>query len=150
MRLVIQRVLYSKLSINGNLHAVIEKGLLVFIGIEANDSEEDINWLSGKLCQMRLFSDDDGKMNLDINQVNGELLLVSQFTLHASTKKGNRPSFINAAKPDQAIVIYEKFINATEAQLGRPCKTGVFGADMQIELLNDGPVTIFLDSKNRN
>ena len=149
MRLVIQRVTKASLQINNKIHSSISAGLLVLIGIEEQDGEEDVDYLSTKLCGMRIFSDADGKMNLDIQQIQGELMVVSQFTLHASTKKGNRPSFIRAARPESAIPLYEKFISHCELLLGKPCKSGVFGADMQIELVNDGPVTIILDSKNR-
>lgn len=149
MRLVIQRVKKSSVVIEEKTHSQINLGLLVFIGIEENDNEEDIGFLVSKLCQLRIFSDDEGKMNLDIKQMNGEILLVSQFTLHASTKKGNRPSFVKSAKPDVAIPLYEKFISETERILERKIKTGIFGADMKIELINDGPVTILMDSRNR-
>ena len=149
MRLVIQRVKQAAVSIGGQLHAGIQQGFLVLLGIENEDQEEDMHYLCAKLCGIRVFSDAEGKMNLDIKQVDGDLLIVSQFTLHASTKKGNRPSFIKAARPEQAIDLYEKFISETGRLLGKPCKTGVFGADMQVELINDGPVTILMDSKNR-
>jgi len=149
MRLVIQRVKYSKLFINNELRSQIDNGLVVLIGIEEADLHEDVLWCASKLCQMRIFSDIEGKMNLDIKQVNGEILLISQFTLHASTKKGNRPSYLKAARPDFAIHLYEAFINETGLLVGKPCKTGVFGANMQVELLNDGPVTITIDSKNK-
>lgn len=149
MRLVLQRVKKAGVSINNTPHASINEGFLILVGIENEDTNEDIDWLCSKVCSMRVFADSEGKLNLDIKQTNGEILIVSQFTLHASTKKGNRPSFIKAARPEVAIPIYEKFISATEKLLGKPCKTGQFGADMQIELINDGPVTIILDSKNK-
>ena len=149
MRIVIQRVAQSSVTINKQLHTAIGAGLLVLLGIEEEDSEEDINYLVQKLCNMRIFSDEEGKMNLDVKQINGEIVVVSQFTLHASSKKGNRPSFIKAARPEKAIPLYEKFLNQTTLALGKPCKCGVFGADMQVALINDGPVTIILDSKNK-
>lgn len=149
MRLVVQRVSSSAVSINKQTVSAIGKGLLVLAGIESDDNEEDLVYLSAKLCSMRIFGDMDGKMNLDIKQAGGDLLVVSQFTLHASTKKGNRPSFIKAARPEQAIPLYEKFLQLCSAELGRPCLAGVFGADMQVSLVNDGPVTILMDSKNR-
>ncbi len=149
MRAVIQRVNKSALRINNALHAQIDKGLLVLIGIEEADTAEDVEWLSSKIVGLRIFSDEEGKMNLDLQQVNGELLVVSQFTLFASTKKGNRPSFIRSARPEQAIPLYEQFIERTQLLLNKKIETGVFGADMQIELENDGPVTIIIDSKNK-
>ena len=149
MRIVLQRVKKASVSINDQLHSSIGKGYMLLVGIETEDTTEDIEWLSSKICGMRIFSDEEGKMNLDIKQVSGEILIVSQFTLHASTKKGNRPSFIKAARPEIAIPLYEKFIAEIEKLMEKPCKTGQFGADMQIELINDGPVTIILDSKNK-
>ena len=149
MRLVLQRVKKASVLINNTLYSSINNGFLVLVGIEADDTYDDIEWLCSKVCNMRVFADAEGKLNLDIKQINGELLIVSQFTLHASTKKGNRPSFIKAARPEIAIPLYEKFISETEKQMGKLCKTGQFGADMQIELINDGPVTIILDSKNK-
>lgn len=149
MRLVLQRVQKAGVSINNTLHASISEGFLIFVGIENDDTNEDIEWLCAKICSMRVFADTEGKLNLDIKQTNGEILIISQFTLHASTKKGNRPSFIKAARPETAIPLYEKFISETERTLGKTCKTGQFGADMQVELINDGPVTIILDSKNK-
>lgn len=122
---------------------------MVLLGIENTDTLEDIEWLSGKISQMRIFNDEQGLMNLSLKDVNGSLLLVSQFTLHASTKKGNRPSFIQAARPEQAIPLYESMVRQLEKDLGQPISTGIFGADMQVELINDGPVTIIIDSKNR-
>lgn len=149
MRIVLKRVIKASVTIEGKVHSSIHNGFLLLVGIENEDTTEDIEWLAAKICSMRIFSDQDGKMNLDIKQINGEILIVSQFTLHASTKKGNRPSFIKAARPEVAIPIYEKFISEIEKSLEKPCKTGVFGADMQVELINDGPVTIILDSKNK-
>jgi D-tyrosyl-tRNA(Tyr) deacylase len=149
MRLIIQRVKSSQVLIDARCHASINAGLLVFVGIADDDTHEDVIWTCTKLCNMRIFSDAEGKMNLDVKQVGGEILIVSQFTLNASTKKGNRPSFLKSAQPEKAIPIYESFIRETELQLAKPCQSGVFGADMQITLVNDGPVTIFLDSKNK-
>lgn len=149
MRLVIQRVLNAGVKIEGLPHSTIARGLLVLLGIEEDDSTEDIFYLVQKLCSLRIFSDNEGKMNFDIKQMNGEILIVSQFTLYASTKKGNRPSFLKAARPEKAIPLYETFISETEKLSGKSCKSGVFGADMQVELINDGPVTLILDSKNR-
>ena len=145
MRAVIQRVSQAQLSIQGKVHSSIQQGLVVLLGIESEDQTEDITWLVNKIRQMRIFSDSEGKMNLSVEDLKGSLLIVSQFTLHASTKKGNRPSFIKAAKPDTAIPLYERFVQ--EASQFVPCATGVFGADMKIALVNDGPVTITLDSK---
>jgi D-tyrosyl-tRNA(Tyr) deacylase len=147
MRTVIQRVTEASVTINGQLHSTIAKGLLVLAGIEENDTENDIQWMCDKLCQMRIFNDAEGKMNLSVIDIAGELLIVSQFTLHASTKKGNRPSFMKAARPEHAIPLYEKFIENVNQRTGKPIKTGVFGADMKIQLINDGPVTIIVDSK---
>lgn len=127
----------------------IEKGLLVFLGIEDADTEEDIRWLSAKVVNLRIFNDDDGVMNRSVMDVNGDLLLVSQFTLHASTKKGNRPSYIRASKPDVAIPLYEKMLDQLQSDRGRPVAAGIFGADMKVSLLNDGPVTIIIDTKNK-
>lgn len=149
MRLVLQRVKKAAVSINNALYSSINEGFLILVGIENEDTNDDIDWLCAKVCGMRVFADNEGKLNLDIKQTNGEILIVSQFTLHASTKKGNRPSFIKAARPEIAIPLYKKFISETEKLLGKTCKTGQFGADMQIELINDGPVTILLDSKNK-
>ncbi|MES2678542.1 MAG: D-aminoacyl-tRNA deacylase [Bacteroidota bacterium] len=149
MRLVVQRVSKAKVMIGGDCYSAIGKGFLVLLGIETEDNTEDVAWLSAKLCGMRVFADEAGKMNLDLRQANADVLVVSQFTLHASTKKGNRPSFINAARPETAIPLYEAFIKNMGETLGKPCATGEFGADMQVELINDGPVTIILDSKNK-
>jgi D-aminoacyl-tRNA deacylase len=149
MRAVIQRVSRASVTINGQLHASIKDGLLVLLGIEDADTTEDIEWLSGKIVNLRIFDDAVGVMNESVLSKNGELLLVSQFTLHAATKKGNRPSYIKASKPEVAIPLYEKMISQLAADLGKPVQTGVFGADMKVELLNDGPVTIVIDTKNK-
>ena len=149
MRAVVQRVSEASVSINGKMRSQIGNGLLVLLGIEDVDDEEDIRWLSSKIVQLRIFNDTNGVMNLSVREIGGEILLVSQFTLHASTKKGNRPSYIRASKPEIAIPLYEKMIVTLEEQLGTPIQTGEFGADMKVMLLNDGPVTIFIDTKNR-
>ncbi len=146
---VIQRVSEASVSIDQQLKGAIKQGFLVLLGITHNDTQEDLEWLSKKIVGMRVFSDDEGKMNLDITAIQGDILLVSQFTLHASTKKGNRPSFIEAARPDVAIPLYEAMIVQLQKDLGKPIQTGTFGADMQVSLINDGPVTIIIDSKNR-
>jgi D-tyrosyl-tRNA(Tyr) deacylase len=147
MRAIIQRVQHAQVAVAGEVAGKIEKGLLVFVGFEATDTMEDISWMVAKISAMRIFNDADGKMNLSIEDIKGEILLVSQFTLHASTKKGNRPSFIHAAKPEIAIPLYKQTISTFEAWLERSIQTGEFGADMQVSLVNDGPVTISLDSK---
>ena len=149
MRALIQRVQSASVNIAGNIQSKINQGLLVFLGIEAADTAEDIEWLSGKITKMRLFADETGIMNLSVNDIKGELLLVSQFTLHASTKKGNRPSYIYAAKPDIAIPLYEKMIAQLNIDMNQKIQTGTFGANMKVALVNDGPVTILLDSKNK-
>ncbi len=149
MRVVVQRVTKASLKINGALYSEIGAGLLILLGIEVNDGVEDLEWLCSKISTLRIFSDAEGKMNLDVNQINGEIMLVSQFTLFASTKKGNRPSFLQSAKPEFAIPLYEQFIKKLSGTISKPIKTGEFGADMKIELINDGPVTIIIDSKNR-
>jgi len=149
MRVVIQRVSSASVTIDGKIKGSIEKGLLVLLGIEDADTNEDIEWLSGKITRLRIFGDETGAMNLSVADVNGEVLLISQFTLHANTKKGNRPSFLKAAKPPTAIPMYEQFIIQLEKNLKNPIQTGEFGADMKVNLLNDGPVTIVIDSKNR-
>lgn len=149
MRLVIQRVSEAQVSITGKTAGAIGKGLMVLCGICRTDSEDDVVWIAHKLLQMRIFSDDAGLMNLSVKDIQGEILMVSQFTLFASTKKGNRPSFIEAARPEQAIPLYEKFIALLNTELGKPIATGVFGADMQVQLINDGPVTIIIDSKSK-
>lgn len=149
MRAVVQRVREASVSINGKEKAVIGKGLLVLVGIEDADNAEDVEWLSGKIARLRIFADDQNLMNLSVQEAEGEILAVSQFTLHASTKKGNRPSFIRASKPETAIPLYEDLLNRLSADLGKPVKSGEFGADMQVSLLNDGPVTIIIDTKIR-
>ena len=149
MRAVIQRVSRASVTIEGKIKSAIEDGLLVLVGIEDTDTMEDIEWLSGKIVNLRIFNDDAGVMNVSVKDKGGDILLVSQFTLHASTKKGNRPSYIRASKPDIAIPLYEKMISRLEADLGKPIGTGGFGADMKVELLNDGPVTILIDTKNK-
>ena len=149
MRAVIQRVSTAAVNIDGNMKASIGKGLLVLLGIETADGEEDINWLSSKIVQLRIFDDARGVMNLSLKEVEGELMLISQFTLHAATKKGNRPSYIRAAKPELALPLYNKMIAQLEQHLGKPIATGVFQADMKVNLVNDGPVTIVIDSKSK-
>lgn len=149
MRIVIQRVKKASVSIENKIHSEINQGQLVLLGIEDADDFSDVEWLIGKIIKLRIFDDDQGVMNLAINQVEGEILLISQFTLHASTKKGARPSYIKAAHPDKAIPLYETFVQELQKQLHTEVKTGVFGAEMQVELINDGPVTIIIDSKNR-
>lgn len=149
MRIVVQRVTEASVLVDGRMSGKIDQGLLVLMGIEDADTDEDISWLSNKICNLRIFNDADGVMNLGIKEVNGDILLISQFTLHASTKKGNRPSYIKASKPDIAIPMYEKMIRQLETDLGKKIQTGVFGADMKVQLLNNGPVTIVIDSKNR-
>lgn len=149
MRAVIQRVTQASVTIEGKIHASIEDGLLVLLGIEDADTGEDIEWLSGKIVNLRIFNDNDGVMNISIKEIDGNILLISQFTLHASTKKGNRPSYIKASKPDIAIPLYEKMIQHLCRDMGKMIRTGIFGADMKVELLNDGPVTIVIDSKNK-
>ncbi len=149
MRAVIQRVSKASVTIDGKIEGQIESGLLVFLGIEDADNDEDIKWLSNKTANLRIFNDEEGVMNRSVIDVEGEILLISQFTLHASTKKGNRPSYIKASKPDIAIPLYNKMIQQLETDLAKKIKTGVFGADMKVELLNDGPVTIVIDTKNK-
>lgn len=149
MRVVLQRVSKASVQINHEINAVMQKGLLILLGIEAEDTQEDIDWLCNKIVKMRIFNDENEAMNLSLLDVGGDAIVVSQFTLHASTKKGNRPSFIKAAKPDIAVPLYEKFIKKLEESLGKPVGSGEFGADMKVELINDGPVTIIVDSKSR-
>jgi len=149
MRVVIQRVSDASVTIDGKIKSAIGFGLLVLLGIEDADTPEDVEWLSGKIVNLRIFNDANGIMNLSLKDTNGEVILVSQFTLHASTKKGNRPSYIKAAKPEIAIPLYEKLISQLRSDLGKDIQTGTFGADMKVHLLNDGPVTIIIDSKNR-
>ncbi|MGH1435927.1 MAG: D-aminoacyl-tRNA deacylase [Lewinella sp.] len=149
MRVLIQRVTEASVTIEGNVKSAIGPGLLVLLGIENEDAVEDIDWLCKKIIQLRIFSDEEGKMNLSVLDTQGQILVISQFTLHASTKKGNRPSYIKAARPEVAIPLYEQFIDRLSIALGQPVGTGEFGADMKVRLLNDGPVTIWIDSKNR-
>ena len=149
MRAVIQRVQSASVSIDGAVRSTIGLGFMVLLGIEEADQKEDIEWLSGKIARLRVFRDADGIMNLSLQDIGGEVLVISQFTLHASTKKGNRPSYIKAARPETAIPVYENFINQLEHESGCRVKSGVFGAYMQVSLCNDGPVTIMIDSKNR-
>ena len=150
MRVVLQRVSHASVTVSGKQTGKIGKGLLILLGVEDADTSEDINWLSRKVINLRIFNDDAGVMNRSVLEVDGELLVVSQFTLHASTKKGNRPSYIKASKPEIAIPMYEEFMKQLEQDLGKPVAAGIFGADMKVELLNDGPVTIFIDSKNKD
>ena len=149
MRAVIQRVSKASVTIDSKIHSQISKGLLVLLGIEDADTDEDIDWLSGKIINLRIFNDENGVMNISLKDIDADILVVSQFTLHASTKKGNRPSYIKASKPEFAIPVYEKFIQQLNNDTGKQVHTGVFGADMQVELCNDGPVTIVIDSKNK-
>jgi D-tyrosyl-tRNA(Tyr) deacylase len=149
MRAVIQRVSYASVSIDRQEKAHIENGLLILLGIEEADGKEDLEWLSGKISRLRIFRDHKGMMNLSLTEVEGEALVISQFTLHASTRKGNRPSYALAARPESAIPLYEQFISHLSHDIGREVKSGEFGAYMQVEMLNDGPVTIIIDSKNR-
>jgi D-aminoacyl-tRNA deacylase len=146
---VIQRVAEASVTIDGQIKGQIQRGFLVLLGVTHTDIQEDVEWLSKKIVSMRIFSDEGGRMNLDLSTINGNILLISQFTLHASTKKGNRPSFIEAARPEIAIPLYEKMIAQLEQNLGKSIQTGTFGADMKVALVNDGPVTIVLDSKNK-
>ena len=149
MKIVIQRVSSASVTIDSKIVADIQKGLLVLVGIEDADNQEDIDWLCQKIANLRIFGDENEVMNLSVKDIDGEIIVVSQFTLHALTKKGNRPSYIKASKPDVAIPIYEGFVQQLEKELGKKVQTGVFGADMQVSLLNDGPVTIIIDSKNK-
>ncbi len=149
MRVIIQKAEQAAVQIQGKTHASIGKGLLVFLGVEDADTEEDIPWLAGKISRLRVFDDSDGVMNLSVMDVKGEMLVISQFTLHASTKKGNRPSYIRAAKPDYAIPMYEKFIEALTRESQCRVVSGEFGAYMKVSLVNDGPVTISIDTKNK-
>jgi D-tyrosyl-tRNA(Tyr) deacylase len=149
MKAVIQRVSKASVTIDNKIHSQIKNGVLVLVGIEDADTAEDIEWLSGKIVNLRVFNDDDGVMNVSVKDINGDILAVSQFTLHASTKKGNRPSYIKASKPEFAIPMYEKFIQQLSNDLGKAVGTGIFGADMKVELLNDGPVTIIIDTQNK-
>lgn len=149
MRAVIQRVSEASVAIGGKTYAAIHSGLLVLLAVESSDASEDIEWLSGKIVRLRIFNDESGTMNCSVQEVGGEILVISQFTLFASTKKGNRPSYIRAAPPEIAVPIYESFIRKLTDDLGRPVQRGEFGADMKVALVNDGPVTIVIDTRNR-
>jgi D-tyrosyl-tRNA(Tyr) deacylase len=149
LKVVIQRVSHSSVTIDSKIVAEIQHGLLVLIGIEDADNQEDINWLTSKIANLRIFADQNDVMNLSVKEHNGDVIIVSQFTLHALTKKGNRPSYIKAARPEIAIPLYEKFIAQMELEMGKKVQTGQFGADMKVALVNDGPVTIIIDSKNK-
>jgi D-tyrosyl-tRNA(Tyr) deacylase len=149
MKVVIQRVSEASVRVDGKVTGEIRRGLLVLAGWEEADEQEDLQWMAGKIVNLRIFSDDAGLMNLSVKDIDGEILLVSQFTLHASTKKGNRPSFIKAARPEKAKSMYEDFIRELSVQSGKAIPTGIFGADMKVVLINDGPVTIIIDSKNK-
>ena len=150
MRLVLQRVTEASVKVDGLIVGAINNGLMILVGIEDEDTQEDIEWLAGKASNLRIFDDADGVMNLSVKEVHGDILLISQFTLHASTKKGNRPSYIHASKPLVAIPLYEAMIQQLEKEMGKPIQTGQFGADMKVSLINNGPVTIILDSKNKD
>ena len=150
MKVVIQRVSSASVTIETEIVANIQSGLLVLVGIEDGDSVEDINWLSQKIINLRIFGDENEVMNLSVKDIQGDIIIVSQFTLHASTKKGNRPSYIKASKPDIAIPLYEKFVQQMELELGKKIQTGKFGADMKVAMVNDGPVTLIIDSKNKS
>jgi D-tyrosyl-tRNA(Tyr) deacylase len=147
LKVVIQRVLEASVVVDEKIHSEIKQGLLVLVGFEHEDTPEDLQWTAKKIVDLRIFNDPNGLMNLSVQDINGDVLVVSQFTLHAATKKGNRPSFIKAARPEVAIPLYEQFIKIIDVLIGKKCKTGVFGADMKVSLINDGPVTIILDSK---
>ena len=149
MKTVIQRVSQSSVTINNEIVAQIQKGLLVLVGIEDADQQEDIVWLASKIANLRIFADENDIMNLSVKEINGDVIVVSQFTLHASTKKGNRPSYIKASKPNIAVPLYESFVQQMELELGKKVQTGRFGADMKVSLVNDGPVTIIMDTKNK-
>lgn len=149
MRAIIQRVSRASVTIDGKIHSQIGNGVLALLGIEDADTDEDIQWLSAKIVNLRIFNDENGVMNISVKETNGEILVVSQFTLHASTKKGNRPSYSKASKPEIAIPLYEKFLQQLSNELDKEVKAGIFGADMKVELLNDGPVTIMIDTKNK-
>lgn len=149
MRVLIQKVNRASVTIDGNIKSSINRGLLILVGIEDRDTDEDIKWLSGKIVNLRIFEDENGVMNKSVIDENGDIIIVSQFTLHAQTKKGNRPSYIKASKPDFAIPMYEKFVKQVKTDLGKEVGTGEFGADMKVELINDGPTTIWIDSQNR-
>ena len=150
MRLVLQRVTEASVKVDGLIVGAINIGLMILVGIEDADTQDDIEWLAGKASNLRIFDDADGVMNLSVKEVHGDILLISQFTLHASTKKGNRPSYIHASRPPVAIPLYEAMIQQLEKEMGKPIQTGQFGADMKVSLINNGPVTIILDSKNKD
>ena len=150
MKAVLQRVSKASVEINSNIVANINFGLLILIGIEDDDSQEDINWLSQKIINLRIFGDENEVMNLSVKDIQGDIIIVSQFTLHASTKKGNRPSYIKASKPEIAVPLYEKFVQQMELELGKKIQTGKFGADMKVALVNDGPVTLIIESTNKS
>ncbi|MFC4991256.1 D-aminoacyl-tRNA deacylase [Rubritalea tangerina] len=149
MRAVIQRVSSASVTVEGNIIGEISQGFLILLGVETDDTQEDIDWLTGKIARLRIFSDENGLMNRSITDINGAALVVSQFTLHANTKKGNRPSYIRAARPEQAQPMYQQFMLQLGDLIKQPCQSGQFGAEMQVALVNDGPVTILIDSKNR-
>ena len=149
MKVIIQRVSQASVTIESRIVAQIQEGLLILVGIEDLDNQEDIHWLTSKIINLRIFNDENNVMNLSVKDINGEMIVVSQFTLHASTKKGNRPSYIKASKPEIAIPLYESFVSQLESELGKKIQTGIFGADMKVSLVNDGPVTIVIDSKNK-
>ena len=149
MRVIVQRVSEARVTVGGAIAGQIGRGMLVLVGVEAGDTPADAEWLAAKIVALRIFPDDEGKMNRSLVEVAGEILVVSQFTLHASTKKGNRPSFVRAAPPEEAVPLYERFLTEIEQRLGRPVAEGVFAADMQVALVNDGPVTIVIDSRQR-
>jgi len=149
MKVVIQRVSEASVSIEGKLQGAIKIGLMILVGFENEDNKEDLEWMAGKISRLRIFPDNNNVMNLSVMEADGEILLISQFTLHASTKKGNRPSYIYAANPDIAIPLYNSFIKILEQETGKPIQTGIFGADMKVSLINDGPVTIIIDSRNK-
>lgn len=149
MKVVIQRVSSASVTIENQMNGQIQMGLLLLVGIETSDTDEDIDWLTKKIANLRIFQDEDNVMNKSVKEINGEILVISQFTLHASTKKGNRPSYIKAARPEVSIPLYEKFLQQMSMELQKPIQAGIFGADMKVSLVNDGPVTILMDSKNR-
>ena len=149
MKVIIQRVLQASVTIESRIVSQIQEGLVILVGIEDLDNQEDIHWLTSKIINLRIFNDEKDVMNLSVKDINGEIIVVSQFTLHASTKKGNRPSYIKASKPEIAIPLYESFVSQLESELGKKIQTGIFGADMKVSLVNDGPVTIVIDSKNK-
>jgi D-tyrosyl-tRNA(Tyr) deacylase len=150
MRIVIQRVSKASVQVEGKVLSAINRGMLILVGIEDADTDDDISWLTNKIIQLRIFDDENGVMNLSVKDVDGDIIVVSQFTLHANTKKGNRPSYIRAAKPDFAIPMYERFVDSIEVALGKKVGTGQFGAMMEVSLINDGPVTIIIDSKQKD